>query len=354
MRFLFIASGRSTPATRFRVDQYIPVLREAGHRCDVAYSFPEKYDSFRWLGWRLSQRLKRTVRQWHAWLAKRRRYDAIFIEREVFGDGTSDLESSFREATQRLILDVDDGVFLRHPEKFDAISRMCDVAIAGNSFLASYLSERCPSVVQIPTCIRMAEYPLRPSARADSKADSDTKPTIGWIGTTHNVVFLSVAAEAIRRVASRHPFRLLIVATTDERLAEVDLSGVDVEFRDWDPASEVADLHEMDIGLMPLPDGEDWMKYKCGLKLLQYLAVGTPGIASPIGVNAEIMEGNRVGRSATNVDQWESALEELLTDSSLRNELGLVGRQLVQDRFSIEANWRRLESILSGKPVEDS
>jgi glycosyltransferase involved in cell wall biosynthesis len=341
MRFLFVASGRSAPSTRFRVEQYLPALRGAGHRCDVAYSFPEKYDYFPWLGWRISQRLKRTVRHWHAYLAKRRNYDAIFIEREVFDDDTSDLERKFRGVTSRLVLDVDDGVFLRHAEKFDEIAKMCDVAIAGNHCLKEYLQTRCREVVLIPTCIRMAEYPQRTPAAADAK------PVIGWIGTTHNVVFLSVAAAALRRIATRHSFRLLVVATTDERLPEVDLAGVEVEFRAWDPQREVADLHEMDIGLMPLPDDQDWMKYKCGLKLLQYLAVGTPGIASPIGVNAEIMAGQQVGRSASSDQQWEAALEELLSDAELRVQLGAAGRRLVQEKFSIEANWPLLERVLA-------
>ena len=319
----------------------MPALREAGHRCDVAYSFPQKYDYFRWLGWRVSQRLKRTVRHWHVWLAARRRYDAILIEREVFDDDTFDLEQKFQQVTQRLVLDVDDGVFLRHPEKFDTIARMSDVAIAGNDCLAEYLNQRCDDVVLIPTCIRMAEYPERPT-------NVPNVPTVGWIGTTHNVVFLTVAARALRSVAKRHRFRLLIVATTDERLPEVDLTGVDVEFRAWDPNREVADLHEMDIGLMPLPGDQDWMKYKCGLKLLQYLAVGTPGIASPIGVNAEILHDERVGRIATSDEQWEAALDELLTDANLRTRLGSAGRQLVEERFSIEANWRVLEQVLTG------
>lgn len=343
MRFLFVVSGRSAPSTRFRILQYLPELRQAGHQCDVAFSFPEKYDHFRSLGWRLSQALKRTVRYWHVLKARLRKYDAIFIEREVFDNDTSDMESRFRSATKRLVLDVDDGVFLRHPEKFDRIARMCDVAIAGNRFLQEYLSERVDKIVLIPTCIRIADYPNRQMKQRDS-----TKPVIGWIGTTHNVPFLIEAAPALRRLAARHSFKLLVVATTDERLAEVDLEGVDVEFRDWDPSREVDDLLEMDIGLMPLPRDQEWMKYKCGLKLLQYLAVGTPGVASTIGVNGEILEGQRCGRSADTDQEWESALEELLGDADLRQTLGAEGRRLVEQRYSIEANWQRLEEVLKG------
>ncbi|KAA1259672.1 Glycosyl transferases group 1 [Rubripirellula obstinata] len=342
MRFLFIASGRRMPSTRFRIDPFIDPLQSAGHRCDVFYSFPEKYDSLPWLGWRLSQRLKRTVRHWHAFLAARRHYDAILIEREVFDDDTSELEEKFRQATPRLILDVDDGVFLRHREKFHRIAGLCDVAIAGNRFLAEYMEPLCQSIELIPTCIHLAEYPLRPDT------SPDRKPTIGWMGTTHNVPFLEVAAPALRRIASEVPYRLLVVANTDERLKELELTGVDVEFRRWSPDREIADLHEMDIGLMPLPPDQEWMKYKCGLKLLQYLAVGTPGIASPIGVNAEIIGDGLVGRIASDETQWYESIKKLLLDTELRKELGRTGRQLVADQYSIEANWRKLLEVLAG------
>lgn len=345
MRFLFVASGRSAPSTRFRILQFVPLLEAAGHRCDVAFSLPEKYDYFPWLGWRLSQKLKRGVRRWHALLARVRRYDAILIEREVFDDGTSDLEETFRTVTKRLVLDVDDGVFLRHPEKFERIARICDVAIAGNQDLREYLEPRCRQVEVIPTCIRMSHYPPRIQGNAPDK-----RLTIGWIGTTHNVAFLDVAAAALRRLTPRHAFRLLIVATTDERLKDVDLTGVDLEFRPWDPAREVDDIREMDLGLMPLPAGEDWMKYKCGLKLLQYLAVGIPAVASPIGVNEEILRGQRVGRAAMTDAEWEAAIAELLTDEALRRRLGEAGRQLVTEQFSVEANWEKLEGILAGTP----
>ena len=347
MKFLFIASGRTAPSTRFRIEQFLPALRKAGHQCDVAYSFPEKYDHFRWLGWRISQWLKRRVRLWHAWRAKVNQYDSIFIEREVFDNDTSDLEERFRRLTKRLVLDVDDGVFLRHKEKFDTIAKLSDVAIAGNECLREYLKPLCDEIVLIPTCIRMADYPQK------QREPDDAVATIGWMGTTHNVPFLSVAAPAMRSLAQRHRFRLLIVATTDERLPDVDLSGVEVEFRNWDPNREVADLLEMDIGLMPLPDGQDWMKYKCGLKLLQYLAIGIPGVASPIGVNGEIMEGEKVGRSASTDEEWETALEELMTDTDLRLKLGAAGRELVQKRFSVEANWQVLERVLCGSNQSD-
>lgn len=341
MRYLFIVSGRMTPSTRFRIEPFIRRLRAAGDRCDVAYSFPEKYSEFKAIGWRASQYLKLNVRRFHALLAKVRHYDAIVIEREVFDNDSSEIEQKLRRATGRLILDVDDGVFLRHPEKFDTIARLADVAIAGNAELEAYLASRCPRVVRIPTCVEMDAY--------SGKLDTDhERPVVGWMGTTHNVPFLAVAASALREVACSIPFRLLVVSADDCRLGEVDLDGVDVEFRRWSASTEVADLQAMDIGLMPLPDDQPWMKYKCGLKLLQYMAVGVPGIASPIGINTEILDGGCGGRLATDHASWVNALHELLGDAELRRRLGHFGRQRVIDHYSVERYFPMVRDVLRG------
>lgn len=344
MRFLFVVSGKDVPSTRFRILPYLPLLEQAGHRCDLAYSFPQKYDYFPWLGWRLSQGLKKSVRRWQSWLARIRKYDAIVIEREVFDDDSIHIEEQLRAATERLVLDLDDGVFLLHPEKIDRLARMSDTAIAGNRGLAEYLEPRSRQVVQIPTCVSLSAYPRRATTRQRVH-----HPYVGWIGTTQNVAFLSVAAEALRGVARRMPFRLVVIAPSDEKLRDLCLDGVDVEFRRWSPETEVQDILDLDIGLMPLPAGEEWMKYKCGLKLIQYLAVGIPGIASPIGVNEEILLGNQVGRSASDEGEWKDALVELLSDVELRQNLGTNGRQLVERHYSIEANYRRFEQALTGQ-----
>lgn len=342
MRFLFVVSGKDVPSTRFRILPYLPLLEQAGHTCDVAYSFPQKYDYFRVLGWRLSQALKRGIRHWHVFVAKRKKYDCIVVEREVFDTGSSEIEERLRTITPRLVIDVDDGVFLLHQEKFDKVAKLCDAAVCGNSWISDYVRPHCPNVVQIPTCVRLSDYTLT------TTNPQNTKPCVGWIGTTHNVAFLQVAAAGLRSVAQEIPFKMLVIAPSDAKLVGIDLSGIEVDFRTWSPEMEVDAIREMDVGLMPLPTGEEWMKYKCGLKLIQYLALSIPGISTPIGINAEILEGNRVGRAATNDAEWESAILDLLRDPALRQKLGTAGRQLVETHYSIEGNLRRFEHALTG------
>lgn len=345
MRWLFIASGMKVPSTRFRVLPYLPFLRKAGHQCDLAFSWPEKYDYHPLLGWRISQFVKRERRKWQAWNASRIHYDAILLEREIFHDPSYDIEMRFRKVTPRMVLDVDDGIFLNFPEKYEVLAKSSDAVLCGNNFLLDYTRPLNANVQLLPTCVELGHYPVRDKARDGS----GNQVTIGWIGTTQNVAFLEVCAEALRNLSRRHSFRLLVVAPQPDRLREIDLSGVEIDFRKWSPETEIGLLHQMDLGIMPLPADQEWMKYKCGLKLIQYLAVGIPGVASPIGVNEAILSGNQVGLAAQSSEQWEVALETLLTDSARRLEMGKLGRCLVEKQYSIEGNWQLLERTLQSQ-----
>ncbi len=343
MRIGFITLGSKVPSTRFRFLPYLPHLQQRGHSCQVWMSYPSVYESIPWLGWRLSTQLKRSVRRTQlahaAWL----RPDCIYLERGCFNDDSLGFDRAFRKCTKRLVLDVDDGIFLEFPDKVDALIQMSDHVVASNEPIAAYLQGRHDHITVIPTAVPLARF--RPK---DYEKQPVGKPVIGWIGSLPNMPFLSVCAEALRELASRYAYELLIVAPSEEPLEKIDLRGIDLRFETWNAASEIEHLHRMDIGLMPLPAGEEWMRYKAATKLVQYLSVGIPAVASPIGVNEAILAGNRVGYAARNTDEWISALERLLTDRPQRIAMGRAGRELVTQRYSIEANAPLLEKVLCG------
>lgn len=332
MKLMFLSSGRRAPSSRFRVMHLVPHLRDAGHVCTVAYSFPEKYDYFPWLGFRPSQLLKRLVRHWHLLRTKFGRYDTVILERELFHNDTWDMERRLRRIAKTFVLDVDDAVFLNFPDKFPELVRMSDLIIAGNRNLAEWVAPYNSNIVIIPTCVDTVCYRPPPNKGADSR-----RPVIGWIGTTGNISYLHEVASALSEVAKHRDFELRIVAGARGVLDELDLRGVDVHFLEWNPATEAAEVAKFDIGLMPLREDE-WSKYKCGLKLLQYMSCGIPGISSPIGVNADIIDHGNNGYLASNSREWEEALTKLLSDVTHREALGRAARQTVEQQYSIQAN----------------
>ena len=106
-------------------------------------------------------------------------------------------------------------------------------------------------------------------------------------------------------------------------------------------------LLSFDAGVMPLPD-EPWARFKCGLKLLQYMAAGLPAVASPVGVNPEIVAHGETGFLATTREEWTTSLDELLSDAGKRAEFGAAGRRRVAERYSVAANWERWICAVGG------
>lgn len=339
MKILFLSSGAHVPSARFRILPYLSHFRSEGHKCVLANSFPEKYDYFPWMGFRPSQLLKRSVRWWHWLKARLSSFDVVFIDREIFDDASTEMEQRFRECCGRLVLDLDDAVFLRHAEKFDVLLKMSDLVVCGNRFLLEKVAPQNDRLLHVPTCVDMNDYECR------SFNSTSEVPVVGWMGTTGNLKYLDVAADALREIAARHAFELRIVVP-DVSSLQADLTGVNVVHEPWSPSREVTQLQAMDVGLMPLFPDQEWDIYKCGLKLIQYLAVATPGIAAPVGVNTEIIDDNQNGFVAQETSEWVDALDSLLSDPVARKKKGLRGRETVRQKYSIQANYPVLRDAL--------
>ncbi|HLU85364.1 MAG TPA: glycosyltransferase family 4 protein, partial [Vicingaceae bacterium] len=119
-----------------------------------------------------------------------------------------------------------------------------------------------------------------------------------------------------------------------------------IKFVKWNQKTEIEDLSQIDIGIMPLPDDE-WAKGKCGFKGLQYMALEIPTIMSPVGVNAEIIKDGENGFLANTDEEWITKIEWLIESEELRKKLGKAGRQTIIERYSIEANKDKYLALLS-------
>ncbi|HUP78729.1 MAG TPA: hypothetical protein VM260_09255 [Pirellula sp.] len=340
---LILTSGNRTPSTRFRVLPFLRHLKGAGILPTVAPSFPQKYDYFPWMGFRPSQFLKRLVRWCHWIFAKWCRFDVILIERELFDNETTDMESRFLRLGTRVVLDLDDAVFLRYPEKMDLLARQVDLVIAGNHWIAEWVIERNKNCIIIPTGVELAHFPPKPQKNVSHV------PVVGWIGTTGNLMYLEVAAKGLRDLAQTCKFELHIVVPYLKIPASVNLEGVRVVHIPWHHASEVAAIHKFDIGIMPLFSGRTWDNYKCPTKLIQYMSIGIPSVASPIGFTGEVLTHGIDGFYAASDYEWELLLKQLITDEPLRRRVGTEARSKVANGYCVESNWPVLAAALHGE-----
>jgi glycosyltransferase involved in cell wall biosynthesis len=334
-----------SPGQRFRFEQYLSYLKENGYDCHMSILLNAKEDkAFYSKGNYINKvaiyaktLLKRT-RDWF----RMNDYDIIFIFRDALMTGSTFFEKKFAKSKAKLIFDFDDAIwlqnvseankklaFLKNASKTETIIRLCDMVFAGNQYLADYAAPFNNRVVIVPTTIDTEIY------TPQSKIGNDEKVCIGWSGSFSTIQHFAIAIPALKRIKDKYGSRVTfrIIGDANYYCKELDTQGMP-----WKAATEIEDLSQIDIGIMPLPDDE-WAKGKCGLKGLQYMALAIPTLMSPVGVNTEIIQNGVNGFLPNTDDEWVDVLSKLIENKECRKKIGDAGRQTVIDRYSVEA-WK--------------
>jgi len=346
------------PSSRYRVFQFLPHLHAKGIDCVVDPLFDETY--FTILALRPSAIrlilkvpyvLARFIKRVWTLLTLGGR-ELIVIEGQLFPYLPPLAERLLRWSGYRMVIEMDDAIYLTrgHEKKMPALLAIATGAIVGNDQLASYARQFSPRIWVVPTVVDTDRFiPDRPSVSASSKQSSETI-TLVWIGLAYNLKYLKVLVPALRALQARFHIILRVVCSQTPQMP-----GVNMEFRRWTMHREVSDLQDASIGVMPLEDTE-WARRKCGLKLLQYMAVGLPAVASPVGVNSDIITTGHNGFLASTEQEWYDHLEYLCRQPQLRLQIGLAGRRTVEERYSLAVWGPRLAEVyrtfVQDKPVQ--
>lgn len=243
----------------------------------------------------------------------------------------------FAAFSRRGVFDVDDAIYVRKPRrlgdapdespwrkrKFAATCRFADVVAAGNDVLAGVARAAARAVAILPTSIDTALYQPTTATAAEP-------PTVAWIGSPENLVYLEIMRPALARLTRRHPRLTLRVICS----RFPDWPEVNVERVPWSSATEARSLAAAHIGVMPLTD-DAWARGKCAFKLLQYMAAALPCVASPVGANTEAVINGWNGFHARTDLEWEQGLESLIASPPLRAQFGANGRAHVESRYAM-------------------
>jgi glycosyltransferase involved in cell wall biosynthesis len=325
MKVAALTGGRDVPSARFRVRQLIPDLRkEAVYVTELVPThgrYPPPGGVGRRLLWGVSALAERVP-----YVAHTHHYDITLLQRELLSTFVT-LEPFTKRPR---VLDVDDAIFLRRQGKAaEGLARMSDLVICGNDFLAEHFIKWNRKVVVIPTAVDTERF-----SPIESSSDIVDRPIIGWIGTSGNFKYLYQIEKALENVMRKCNGMILRVIA-DKRPRFKGRLNDRLEFIQWSPDIEASGVKTMSIGIMPLGDG-DWERGKCAYKMLQYMSCGVPVVASPVGMNAEVLSLGTVGFSANSYNEWIESLEQLLMNESLRDHMGKIGRDVVKRFFSLE------------------
>lgn len=332
-------------SSRLRTYQYIPLWEDAGYQCTVAPFFNEQYLQERYGKERVSKRnVLNCYRQRWRILQTLEEYKLVVVEKELFPYLPFAWEKSSYHKKSRFIIDYDDAIFHnydKHPwawvrgilgTKIDKVMAVSEVVWAGNTYLAERSRRAGAKKVNLlPTVIDALRYP------PNSGNNGKELLRIGWVGSPTTKRYLDGIRPALEDLAKKRPFTLNIIADGQD----MDYSG-NQESLVWSEAAEVDMIAALDIGIMPLEDSP-WEQGKCAYKLIQYMACGLPVVASPVGMNKEVVNHGENGFLAKTKAEWAKYLEVLLEDAALRQKMGERGRKLVEEKYTLERNWEKIQ-----------
>jgi glycosyltransferase involved in cell wall biosynthesis len=312
---------------RFRVRQYIGPLARLGIAVHEHWpslgAFPPRQQALRpaWLVGTLAERLPQLAAGWRA--------DVTLLQREM----VSTLPTLEGWTRRPRLVDIDDSVHLsRGGWAARRLARLADLVVVGNSWLAEVWGRWNLAVEILPTPVDTDHYAVRPPPE---------RPTIGWIGSAGNLRYLAAIAPALERVVQRFPATRIAVCCDQPP----DLPRLPVHYLPWSAEAEADFLAAITIGVMPLADGP-WERGKCSFKMLQYMAAGRPCVASPVGMNQELLREAEIGCAATTIDEWSEALSGLIAERAAAERMGMAGRDLAVARYSVGALTPQLAALL--------
>jgi glycosyltransferase involved in cell wall biosynthesis len=274
-----------------------------------------------------------------------RRADVVVLHQIKLSAPEARLFAAF---TRRRVFDVDDAIYVRKPrrlgeapneslwrkKKFAATCRWVDEVAAGNDVLAGVARVSARAVTVLPTSIDTAAYQTTTATAADP-------PTVVWIGSPENLIYLEMIRPALARLTVRHPtLKMRVICSQFPLWPEINVESIA-----WSSASEAGSLAAAHIGVMPLTD-DAWSRGKCAFKLLQYMAAGLPCVASPVGANTEAVIDGVNGFHARTVDDWERSLQSLIESPELRARFGANGRAHVESRYAMRRYQERYLELL--------
>jgi glycosyltransferase involved in cell wall biosynthesis len=342
-----LTSGKFEPSSRFRIRQHIASLRTFGVLVREYLPALGKYAlipgrpmrdrpqylnpfGYLWEGLKLAARLPGIVGS--------HRCQITWLERGIMDWGPT-LEPLLKPP---IVVDVDDAVFLLPPlGKYGAIiaAKLATLVIAGNQYLANWYSRYARDIRIIPTAVDTHRF--RPRTKNELKEPGNF--IIGWTGSASNLVYLHAIESPLRHFLENYEdTEICVVANKPPSFKTIP--GHRVRFIAWSPEIESEAVRGMDVGLMPLPDNP-WTRGKCSFKMLQYMATGIPAIASPVGMNADILAMDSLGLPASTDDDWYEALTYFYVNRDKCIEYGLKGREVAERNYSQKIISSRLASI---------
>lgn len=337
------------PSQRFRFEQYLGILNTNGFEIELKPFFDKNTWCILYKNGMYLQKIFGVLSGFISRIGMLffvHQYDFVFIHREASPLGPPIFEFLIAKVfLKKIIFDFDDAIWIPNTSmenkvvtkikwhsKTAAICRWSYKVSCGNKYLCDYAKQYNKNVVLNPTTIDTVDH-HNPNLFPNTLKET-AKVTIGWTGTRSTLKYLETVIPLIKTLEKKFPNQIRLLVIADK---QPDWSFPSMDFVLWNKKSEIQDLMKIDIGIMPLED-DPWAHGKCGFKALQYMSLQISTVASPVGVNTEIIHHEENGFLCAQADEWISILSKLIMDAGLRTKIGTASRKTVIENYSVESN----------------
>jgi len=334
MKILFLTAGDATVASsRIRVYQYVPYLQRAWIRC-IIIPITNARQEHKSRTWKLIKRRFNSGIRYFKIPFYSIVCDVVFIQKVLLPIGIQNL---IRTLNSNIVFDFDDAIWLWYQSCAEPSSavrrRLLRHTIERSKYVITLENDYLKKfALKFTRNILMVTGPVDCKRLFPKREKENKNIVIGWIGSPPNTPYLKPLFNVFKRISENHPNVIIELVGA----SNLKIEGVNLVIKQWCLDTEVENLHDFDIGIMPLPD-DKWTRGKGGYKLLQYMAVGIPCIASPVGINSILIREDVNGYLANSEDEWYEKLEILIKNRVLRESMGANGRKLVEEQYSLEA-----------------
>lgn len=335
------------PGQRTAIEAWLPALLDAGIEVDF---FPFETEELNAVLYSRGGTLKKSSEMIGSLVDRVRLlgslsdYDVVYVYREAALIGPEIFEtfvSRFRKI--RMVYSLDDPLFVPYRSPFQGrftrlkffgkVKRICamsDQVIVNSTYLAAWARQYnsrvavVPSIVDVPKDV--SEILLRRK-----------EPIVGWSGSPTTAPNLEMIASPLEEIQRRFNVPLHFIGGREYP----ELDGLDYVDKSWSQETEVEDLSAISIGLVPMPDNP-WNRWKFSLKVAQYMSLGIPSVATPIGDIPMQIAHERNGFLAESTSDWVNCLSTLITSRDRRADMGAIAHKFACDRYSLQANRKQI------------
>ena len=318
-------AGISLDYAVFETDRLHEILYEPGRNADKALEMGRAYARF------LPQ------------ARKARGYDAVLVNREATLIGPALVERWVARHGTPLIYLLDDPLYIpyRSPSngrlsylkcfgKVGTLCRLSTVVLTNSPSHSAFARRHNSNVWEIPSVVDADLY-------TGWMPDSAGRPAcVGWSGSPSTIANLQLIRRPLKSLAERGDIELLLIGARDFGLPEVPHTGLE-----WRAETEIEDLRRLDVGLLPVPR-TPWAPHKFYLKLVQYMALGIPPVATPLGSNPTVIEDGETGFLVSGDAGWQQAVQRLVEDRELRARVGRRAADTALRRYTLQANAEKI------------